>query len=45
MAGDVLRYKLVRDSHYIELTVSGDEMKGLDGSNLFSFQRISSSPR
>ena len=43
VSGDVFRYRLVRGSSDIELTVSGDEMNGQTSDRRFSLRRIDSS--
>ena len=42
ISGDILRYKLVRGSSYVELTVSGDEMNGVVAGRAISLQRSAS---
>jgi hypothetical protein len=43
VSGDVFRYRLVRGSSDIELTVSGDEMNGQTSDRRFSLRRVNSS--
>ena len=43
VSGDVFRYRLVRGSSDIELTVSGDEMNGQTSGRRLSLRRIDSS--
>jgi hypothetical protein len=45
ISGDILRYKLVRGSSYVELTVNGDEMNGVTAGRVISLQRNASAPR
>src|SRR5262249_61781253 len=40
VSGDVFRYKLVRGSSYVELTVSGDEMIGQSAGRPTSLRRV-----
>ena len=40
VSGDVFRYRLVRGSSDIELTVSGDEMNGQTSDRRFSLRRV-----
>ena len=40
VSGDVFRYRLLRGSSDIELTVSGDEMNGQTSDRRFSLRRI-----
>ena len=42
LSGDILRYKLVRSSSYVELTVNGDEMNGVTARRVISLQRNAS---
>jgi hypothetical protein len=44
ISGDVLRYKMVRGSSYVELTISGDEMNGVMVGRPISLQRTASAP-
>lgn len=39
LSGDLLRYKLVRSSSYVELFVNGDETKGVTAGWVISLQR------
>jgi hypothetical protein len=43
VSGDVFRYRLLRGSSDIELTVSGDEMNGQTSDRRFSLRRVNSS--
>jgi len=44
ISGDVLRFKRVRGSSYVELTISGDEMNGAIGGRAISLRRTASAP-
>ena len=44
VSGDVFRYKLVRGSSYVELTVSGDEMIGQSAGRPTSLRRVVNPP-
>ena len=46
VSGDVFRYKMLRGSTYIDLTVSGDEMTGQTSGRTMTLRRVgASTPR